>query len=777
MKKITHLFILFFVSFSWSQVDYSNKWEDFYSYNNVKDFVKANDILYAVSDNAIFTYNLNTSSVEKISSVNGLSGEETSTIYYSEALDKIIIGYQNGLLEIIDSKGNITTAKDIVNFSYTGSKSINNIFEYNNKLYLSTAFAIIVYDLDKLQFGDTYFIGDLSSELVINEITVFENTIYAATENGVYTANVLDSNLIDYNNWTQNYTGNFTRVEVFNNQVFLAKEKSLYTFNNNTLTLQKTYSETIKNLKISSNFLAITTKSNVYVNNTDALEIVSYTPASTNDYYTTLNAAFYEDSVLFLATSDFGILKSGFSSTSNFEEIHPEGPISNSPFSIGVKDNNLWVVYGGYDTSYGPINGKYGVSHYNGENWLNIPYSSFNVKNLVNITFNNLDADKVYLSSWGASSPTDVSNTGGMLVIENDEVVDFWNYSNSGLENLVYAANPNYISTRINGSAFDSQGNLWIANAWVDNRIKKYSTNGTWSSVDMSSVLTNPALGLNELIVDSSNTVWIGSRKNGVLVYNETGNNKTSLTTELTKGSLPDLNVRTIKSDASNRVWIGTLKGLVVLYNSSTVFSSSNIEATSVIISDEDGIAQKLLGEQVINSIDIDGADNKWFGTQSGGVLHTNPSGSETLNSFNKDNSPLPSNNILKIAVDDDSGKVFFATENGIVAYNSNVSLYGDTLPEVYAYPNPSTKNNQYITIDGRKGTHLPNNTNVKILDTAGNLVYETNVTEGEELYGGKVIWDKTNLAGRKVASGIYIVLLTANESTETTITKIAIIN
>ena len=71
----------------------------------------------------------------------------------------------------------------------------------------------------------------------------------------------------------------------------------------------------------------------------------------------------------------------------------------------------------------------------------------------------------------------------------------------------------------------------------------------------------------------------------------------------------------------------------------------------------------------------------------------------------------------------------------------------------------------------------MPRGTNVKILDVAGNLVYETNVIEGEQLKGGKVIWDKKNLAGKYVASGIYIVLLVNEDASETSITKIAIIN
>ncbi len=86
-------------------------------------------------------------------------------------------------------------------------------------------------------------------------------------------------------------------------------------------------------------------------------------------------------------------------------------------------------------------------------------------------------------------------------------------------------------------------------------------------------------------------------------------------------------------------------------------------------------------------------------------------------------------------------------------------------------------KKHQIITIDGRNGTHLPKGTNLKIIDVAGNLVFETNVVEGEQLQGGKVIWDKKNLAGNPVSSGIYIVLLSNDDASETSITKIAIVN
>ncbi|RLD76115.1 MAG: hypothetical protein DRJ07_16890, partial [Bacteroidetes bacterium] len=381
-----------------------------------------------------------------------------------------------------------------------------------------------------------------------------------------------------------------------------------------------------------------------------------------------------------------------------------------------------------------------------------------------------------YISSFAQSGAPPFKDAGGVLVVENNEITTFLNDTNSGLEDLA-PNNPNYKSIRINGTSFDNQSNLWVTNSLVPNGLKKMNTNGAWTSFDLSSIMINLNQGeLTELEIDRAGSVWIGSRRNGVLVFNETGNRKKALITEVTKGSLPDVFVQTLAVDRNNRIWIGTQKGLVVFSDAEGIFDASIYDAAPVIIED-DGVPKKLLGEQPINSIAIDGAENKWFGTDTGGVLSTTPSGDETLFNFNKDNSPLPSNRILKIRVDNSNGKVFFATDKGIVAFNNNVAPFGDELGEVYAYPNPVKKEHEFVTIDGRNGTHLPRGTNVKILDTAGRLVHETNVEIGQEIKGGKVIWDKTNLAGRKVASGVYIVLLTSPDKSETSSTKIAIIN
>ena len=775
MKKIFSLYILLFSLVISAQTDYSASWEDFYSYNNVKDFTKVDTIIYALTDNAIFTYNVLSGEINKISSIQGLSGETTSAIYYNETFNRVVIGYENGLVEVIDDDGSITISSDIVNFNQSGEKSINHISEFNNKLYLSTPFAVVVYDIEKLEFGDTYFIGNNSSSVKINETIISNDIIYAATEEGVFKADITSNLLIDFNNWQRLFNGrDFKGVTTFKNDLYVIENSKLFTFDGASLTEKVNFNKEIKNIKSTNTNLCISLDKEARIYDSSMNLVQEFTSDLEYDY--SLNTAFFEDDMVFLATKEFGILETTISQPTTYSEIHPEGPLSNAVFSITAQNNDLWVVYGGYNSTFTPLNIRNGFSKFNGENWINTNFNSSLPNDLVDVTIDPSHENRVYISALGASNNIEAKPTGGLLVVEDNVLVQTYNHLNSSLTPILISLPT--INIRVGGSTFDSNGNLWATNYETGEELVKLSANGQWSSVDLGVVQTSAAAGLSEIIVDRNNSIWIGSRRNGAYVYNENGNRKKALIAAPNEGNLPDLNVRTIAVDRSNRIWLGTKSGLVVYSNASGVFDEVATNAQPVVINgDENGFGDRLLGNQTINSIVVDGADNKWFGTDRGGVLCTNPSGQTTIAIFSKKNSPLPSNRILKISLDKEVGKVYFATDKGIVAYNSNVVPFGDVLEAVYAYPNPALKNHETVTIDGRNGTHLPKGTNVKILDVAGNLVHETNVIEGQELQGGKVVWNKRNLAGNKVASGIYIVLLSNDDASETTVTKIAIIN
>jgi hypothetical protein len=132
MKKRFFLVVIFISTLSFSQTDYSDSWEDFYSYNNVKDFIVVANRIYALADNAVFIYNIDTKEIKKLSSVQGLSGETTTAIYYNTTFKRLVIGYQNGGIEVVDENNEITISSDIVNFNQSGEKKHQSHFRVRN---------------------------------------------------------------------------------------------------------------------------------------------------------------------------------------------------------------------------------------------------------------------------------------------------------------------------------------------------------------------------------------------------------------------------------------------------------------------------------------------------------------------------------------------------------------------------------------------------------------------------------------------------------------------
>lgn len=771
IKRIISFLLLFITLFSLNaQTDFSENWEDFFSYKHIVDFIQTDTKIVSLTDNALFIYDKLSGESKKISSVNGLSGKETSSLYYHEESDTILIGYENGLLEVIDSSNSIIAKFDIINFSITGSKRINAITAKGTKLFLSLPFGIVTFNIETNDFEETYFIGDASSEVEVNEIKVFNNTIYAATNDGLYRATADNPFLVNSSNWTQISPTSFSNITIFNNLVYVATNQNIYQVQiNNQLLLINNQEKEILDLTATDTFLCVTTLDTINLyNDTFALSYSLVSEAVSDFPFTPTTAQTFDDE-LFIGTTNFGILESSLSSINDFTEIHPDGPLSNSPFSISVLNDNLWIVYGGFNANMVPLSYKEGIDHFNGEKWISIPYKDHKALDLTHVTIDPFNENKVYISSMNGAI--------GIVIIENDEVLETWDYLNSPLEKLFLSGHPEYISVRIGETIFDKDGNLWIPNSSVSNALKMYSSSGVWTSYDTSS-LTGKEL-LDAIAIDKNENKWISSQSGGAWVLNKDISKMKQINAYETTGNLPHVDVNTLAVDDNNTMWIGTRQGLTTFNATSSFFEQATYETKPIVIAsgEDDGFGIALLGTQTINSICVDGAQNKWFGTNNGGVLNTSPSGRETFLHFDKTNSPLPSNKILDIEFDKTTGKIYFATDKGIVAYDSKIAPYAAHLVDAYAYPNPVRKQHDFVTIDGRNGNHLPNGTNVKILDAAGRLVHETNVVSGQEQFGGKVTWDKTNLAGRKVASGIYVVLLTISDTSETAITKIAIIN
>lgn len=296
------------------------------------------------------------------------------------------------------------------------------------------------------------------------------------------------------------------------------------------------------------------------------------------------------------------------------------------------------------------------------------------------------------------------------------------------------------------------------------------SSSGQMQGFDVTNVISigqqNSEYALTKLTVERGGSVFFGSGQSGVIGYNPALNKFRRIDENIGNGNLASHHVKAIATDHRNQIWIGTYKGLRVLYNVSGFFDDgANVDTQPIIIM-ENGIPQELLYQQTIMDIEVDGANNKWVATASSGAFYFSPNGQETLLHFTKDNSPLPSNTVLDIAIDPASGEVFFATLNGLVSYRGSSTAARDNLENLRAFPNPVRPGyTGQVTIDG-----LTNKANVKITDVNGNLVYEAISN------GGSILWDTTAFGKYKVATGVYFIMATTEDATETNIAKLLIV-
>ena len=777
-KTILIVVVLLNILFVKAQ-DYSALWEGHYSYLEIKDIVQGNNRVYAASENAIFSYDINTSEIEKISTVNGLSGELISTIYYSENFEQLFIGYQNGLIEVfLENTEEVITVVDIVDKQTIppDDKRINHFNEYNGNVYISTDFGISVYDLTRLEFGDTYYIGNGGSQINVAQTTVFGDYIYAACQDnsGIRRGLLSSTNLIDFQEWTQIASGNYSGIETNVDKLYCTSTNNrIYEINDITLNQLFIYPSSPIDLKSSNGNLVVTTQEGVFVydNNFNTLA----NPIVTSEFDTEFTAAITTSEGIYIGTENFGVLNTTISNIAVFQEIHPDGPLRNNTYSIQSSFGNLWASYGDYTIYYNPSPfRKYGVSHLQDERWNNIPYDSvFGLRNLNAISINPLNPSQVFISAFHD----------GMLEINDDVPTMRHDQTNSGLESLILAGAPNYVSIRVSGTAFDSNGLLWSITSLIGKPLKSYDpTTNQWKSYDFTSLIPDPVfdnLGFKELVLTPSGTVFICGFSQSVIGFNENNGNQLLKNINWEEGNLPSQSVRALALDNRNQLWIGTDSGLRVLYNTANFFAEDNISTEPIIIL-EDGIPKELLEEQFISDIKVDGSNNKWIGTIGSGLFYLSSDGQQTIYHFNKDNSPLPSNNINDISID--GGVVYIATDRGLLSFKSGGSSPTDELTDAYIYPNP-VRPTFNAEADKIKIKDFTDNVNIKIVDIEGNLVAEAQSRNNLryrgynlEIDGGTAYWNGKNLANKKVASGVYLVMLSDLDTFETKVLKLMIV-
>ncbi len=744
-------------------------WRDHFSYFLPKDVAFANDEIFILTENGLVITDYDFSYEKKMSKVTGLSDIGLSAIAYSDKTKLLIIGYGNGNIDIKEG-ATIYNIPDIKLHQMYGLKGINKIFPYKEFAYLACGFGIAKLDLVHKVILETYYIGDNSTYLNVKDLKIVNDTIYAATENGIYMA-PLHTNLLDYHNWkniasTINFINDFKAIDVKYSKVFAISEPSV-TFDNKNLLFEITPTDSTYHMCDTSGY----THMYGFVRGADTLGIMEDTAIAFYDSLCnkTLYWSYEGENYNRGITATFMVKKDGyywFNDTEwrflvrtnrenhTYKRLNINTPIFNAAFDLEVKDDKVWATYGGYQPS--SLNMWRRFKYWYRDSAKVYNYINWEILDATNIEIDPEDDTHFFIGSWNY----------GLLEFRNKQLVQRYTSDNSS---LIGANNTSYI--RIPDMAYDSEGNLWVLNFQTNNSLSVFTKDGVWKNFVVGEFGKEP----EKIIITQTGKIWILLARYGGIVVYDPGENILDASDDRVKklvikdevGGIINANTVSIAEDREGTIWVGTTEGVLTFYNPDDVFDDPDFHAERIILEIGDGIGQYLMKYETVTSIAIDGANRKWFGTASSGAYMMNPSCTRELLHFTTTNSPLPSNRINKIEIDEINGEVYFSTNKGIVSFKNDATEAKPYFDHPYVYPNPVKPGYKgYITFTG-----LAQDVDVKITDIAGNIVYQTKAR------GGTAVWNGKNFSGQHVKSGIYLAFCSDESGKVTAVLKVLIIN
>lgn len=728
----------------------------------------ATEVYYA-TDWSVVAIDKTEQSPRYLSTVNGLSNTGIQIIKYNQLSDILIVVYQNSVIDLIYPDGDILTLNQIRNFTnIVGDKRINDIFIENDSIvYLATSYGVSSLNIRAGEFVSTTFTG-----ISVGGVVVFENNVYAATEEGIYRSAVNALNPADFSNWellgeAQGFPADYSSrpLAVFNQQLYVSIDNGLYRVDGNQLTLIHTEAgHELHYLSGSGVHLLVGFRQcgggSCYAGKVWYLDTTGNKGQLTPGCVGVPNYAIEDEQ----GRIWFGDLYRGYRLVYTLQDntctyLDFNSPYTERSWEMAIHNNEVWVAAGALDQTrsarfitdgfFSFIDGQWSV--YNretriemrGENPDNTTSDgrSDDLFDITSIAVNPVNG-KVYAGSF----------LEGIMEVDGDQL-KLYNENNSSLE---IASTDELPRVKIGGLTFDEEGNLWVSNqsALQGHPISMFSKDGEWRSFGK----TCGQDDFFQIAVDGSNVKWfvIGSSQAGLLAFDEgeldDANDDRCKVFSTNNSVLPTNTVNCVAADLDGDVWVGTADGVVIFECGSAVFEDI-CQGSKRIVTGEDGFGAYLLESEDVLTIAIDGANRKWVGTRNG-VYLLSPSGEEQIARFTTENSPLFDNTIFDIAVNQLTGEVFFGTGKGILSYQSDAIAGGRVHnANIEVYPNPVRPEYEGpIAING-----LARDANVKITDISGRLVYETRAL------GGQAIWDGRDYKGRRAQSGVYLVFATTD--------------
>ena len=451
--------------------------------------------------------------------------------------------------------------------------------------------------------------------------------------------------------------------------------------------------------------------------------------------------------------------------------LNPGGPKYNGFAYIQYLNNRLYTVPGMFKSGYADSNTPGAVQILHDGEWANYQ------ENLsLKTGYDYLDNNVLAVDPRNANHVF-VGGRTGLYEFLDGQLKAYYNKDNSLLQGAMYKGRElgnNYVL--INGLCFDNKGDLWILNSQASREnLLRLSADGQMTSFSKPALMKDGVGGsvLTSMVFDNRNNLWFCNDHwdyPALFCYQPTTDKLLSFTRFVNEdGSNLDLVPHSVMPLSNGDVWVTTTIGPLLL-SRSAIDNPETAVFTQVKVPRNDGtnLADYLLSGIDVTCMAIDGGGRKWFGTKANGVYLISADNMTQVKHILSSNSPLLSDNILSIAINNTTGEVFFGTDKGLCSYMSDATTPSDrpSGDNTYAYPNPVKPGyTGPITIVG-----LSMNADVKIVTTNGVLV-AAGISNG-----GSFIWDGKDKSGKPVASGVYMVESADEDGNNGVVCKVAIV-
>lgn len=747
-----------------------------FSGNNNRSLVDTGSKVFFLADGWLYSYDKDNDESVFYTKMNGMSDTDISGIYYNYDKKFLLVAYSNSNIDIVRENGRVDNVPDLKSVILTVSKTINSVDFSGDYAYIATDFGYMVVDCNKCVVKESFNYGKAFKSIVVTDKNIF------ATFDKKINVSSLGESHYELSSFKETNIKQEMQLRKIDNSSMLTTTGWFYYIkigeDPTNLAMSVIEKSAPSNVSMSgSNMVASYKEKYIVVSPDGTSQTVAMPSEIDGSHLSTIDGKglWNLDSK---GLKEFSI--SDGSVTILHDTYRPNTSTVSEPYYLTYQNGTLYSMNSGRNYK-GASNGKSvmlsslknGV--WNNLNPIKIDIHNKSYKSLIEpygMAIDPFDSEKIWFGSFFE----------GIYCVKNGEQVQKIDHLNS----------PMYLDfvVCVSDLKFDKEGNLWFsfynfnkttyAPLYILPKDKLYKENLTaddFISIDLGNFATT--YGSQLCISKDSRYVLLGSNMwKSKLAIIDTNGTLTDISDDRVAivstyndqdGKNFDIGyINSIKED-NGKYWLATNVGVGLINNIKAAFSG-NVVVNRVKVPRNDGtnLADYLLDGLCINDIAIDGANRKWFGSSTSGLYLTSSDGSEILEHFSAENSPLTSDEITSVACSTDDNRVFIGTKKGTLVYESDAAPAQNDYSDVYAYPNPVRPDySGHITVAG-----LMDNSLVKITDSMGNLIYSGRST------GGMFVWDGLNSDGSRVNTGVYYVFASQNENDKSSgcVTKILVV-